>query len=258
MGNLILDCLLFCILNALMCCSYAPPGEHVKIEVLTAFIRLGRKYNIETLRVEALRRLFAAVPITLAHYDNLVSLSDPHLLQILVDGHKWTNILSVGREFGLQSVLPIALFRCCQHIQSLSDGFTHNALRGISSDDKLLCYSSIKRLSFTQASTTNTWLTAEDIYSSCRSPGTCKLARSHAMRVLFYPYGSLIGLAQWSEHSSVLTNMCELCKAVAQSAHRKGRQEFWDRLPDAFSLPAWEELKKERTNVGSFYQTSRE
>lgn len=73
------------------------------------------------------------------------------------------------------------------------------------------------------------------------------------MRVLFYPYGSLLGLAQWTEYSSVLTGMCELCKTVAQTAHGKGRQEFWERLPDAFGLSSWEELRKERKMWDEFF-----
>ncbi|KZP11127.1 hypothetical protein FIBSPDRAFT_192028 [Athelia psychrophila] len=36
------------------------------------------------------------------------------------------------------------------------------------------------------------------------------------------------------------------CKTRAEQLHENGRVKFWDRLPDAFGLPGWDELAKER------------
>ena len=38
-------------------------------------------------------------------------------------------------------------------------------------------------------------------------------------------------------------NVCPECVAYCQLQHSNGRKEVWDKLPDFFEMPTWDELK---------------
>jgi hypothetical protein len=49
-------------------------------------------------------------------------------------------------------------------------------------------------------------------------------------------------IADWR----LLENLCPACLAVLQQTHEDARQAFWDKLPEIYGLPEWEELERLR------------
>lgn len=88
------------------------------MDIVAAFLRLGRKYDFEVLRIEALRRIFYEAPATLEEFDKRDS-----ECRILYRGVPafWLDMLNLAREQDLQSVLPLALYMCCFFIRSPMD-----------------------------------------------------------------------------------------------------------------------------------------
>ncbi|KZP23447.1 hypothetical protein FIBSPDRAFT_1042898 [Athelia psychrophila] len=57
------------VLQALIERGFAAPRDPVSTKVVAAFLRLGRKYDFEALRLEALHRIFYETPTSLAAFD---------------------------------------------------------------------------------------------------------------------------------------------------------------------------------------------
>lgn len=213
---------------------------------MSAFLRLGRKYDIDVLRVEALRRVFYDVPTTLNEFDSRYESNDKRM--IIRSGSLWLDIVNLAREHDLQSVIPLALYLCC----CLLDRPGGNILKGLrredgtdallSTGDQLACYSSHRQLLRLQGTTAYAWLSAEGIQQSCQSPRVCSSTRKLHVLHEFFPLACLQGLEKWSDFGA----MCAHCVQVAQQGHSEGRKAFWDKLPEVFGLPGWDTLKKER------------
>jgi hypothetical protein len=88
-------------------------------------IRLGRKYDIDHLRDEALLRLTVEFPTTLSEWENLA----PNYTQII---HEEENdgllydIVNLAHQNDIKSILPAAYYLCLQEIVSLVP-FSHVA-----------------------------------------------------------------------------------------------------------------------------------
>ena len=51
--------------------------------------------------------------------------------------------------------------------------------------------------------------------------------------------------------------MCAPCSSACMSAYESARGDYWDKIPSAFNLPSWEELKSLReTNFGEWKQST--
>ena len=51
--------------------------------------------------------------------------------------------------------------------------------------------------------------------------------------------------------------MCAPCSSACMSAYESVRGDYWDKIPSAFNLPSWEELKSLReTNFGEWKQST--
>ncbi|KAF7964590.1 hypothetical protein HWV62_5375 [Athelia sp. TMB] len=243
------------VLRALIERGFAPSREPVSIKIVAAFLRLGRKYDFETLRTDALHRIFYEVPATLEDNDACM-----HNFQIeghTDDGWFWINIVNLAREQSIQSVLPLALYECCRVLyenhgpSSIFKGITRadGSTALLSLEDQMICLSSYSTLLALQNTTTFVWLDAEDDFVSCRDGQFCPSKRSSLLRDCFFTQTSLQGLDHWN--SCVKNNLfedqqCENCNHISEQIHTAGRLHFWRRLPETFGLPEWQELIKER------------
>ena len=46
------------------------------------------------------------------------------------------------------------------------------------------------------------------------------------------------------ELGSTVATLCASCRAAVQERYEKMRQETWNRVPEAFGLPSWDEMRK--------------
>ena len=76
--------------------------------VVSAYLRLGKKYEIEHLRVEAVNVLTAAFPSTLKLYD------DDGIKRIVFENSLYFDVISLAREAGIHRILPAAYYCYCE------------------------------------------------------------------------------------------------------------------------------------------------
>lgn len=226
---------------------WVAPGERIPLEVAAAFLRLGNKYEIETLRTEALKRLYFEFPSNLAGLDTVIY-GDGKGTMIERAGWMYIDAANLAREQNLLSALPIALYWCCrwklsvlEQGQRRPDG-TISTLSPVNERACFLAYSELLEL---KEQKTFLWaLPTSPGFDSCRSPNECRAARNKLAASVLFPTSATLCFGIWKDEYK--TGQCNLCIPVARRMHKDGRQQLWDALPGVFGLPDWEELRKER------------
>lgn len=81
------------------------------MEWVSAMLRLGRKYQISFIADEAIERLKRAYPVTVTEYKlrNIVV-----EIQDYLGGGMGIVAVNLARSYGLNEILPFALYTCCQ------------------------------------------------------------------------------------------------------------------------------------------------
>lgn len=224
-------------------------GKPLPINVIAAFLRLGKKYEIELLHADALKRLHYEYPSTLEDLDQCNRYS-------MIDENYSTGttivIANLAREQGLLRILPLAFYRCCQLYTAkwLAAGFRY-PLATLSSDDALVCFIGWTSLASLQSVTTLAWIDSPtSTYMNCTSPVSCARVRKMTLRAIFFTFASFVGDYTWSklndyrfEHG--LDEMCRFCESIAKAIHNAGRAKFWEALPSIFDMPDWADLREE-------------
>lgn len=205
---------------------------------------MGKKYDIEILRTEALKRLYHEFPTTLEGQDSVVPWT------MVEQPSSFIEIVSLARRNGLLSILPHSLYACCNSndAASMGSGMTENGdgcNSVLSLEDRLACLIGYQTVGIAQATTTFSWAHANAIrYPHCTKFTACAAARMRFLIHRFYPVPSIRGLSPWRD--DIVEGMCQYCIAVAKVAHTEGRRKLWEQLPGLFGLPVWDELIKER------------
>ena len=92
--------------------------------------------------------------------------------------------------------------------------------------------------------------------SECLHRGKCashKLAAAQKFRLSITqvtPGRKSHTLAYWWDRKGLKNNLCkglcDPCSSACMSAYESARGDYWDKIPSAFYLPSWEELKSLR------------
>lgn len=200
--------------------KWVASGEPLPLEVITAFLRLGSKYEIEALRSEALNRLFFEFPSDLAGIDKVFfGEGSGTMIKFEVDW-KFIDFVNLG--------------------QRRTDN-TISTLHPVNERACLRAYLEILKLKHI----TFDWLICpQSCYSGCTSRDRCSVARDKLLKSTFFPVALRGWINTWRVSYEI--GQCNACILVAKRLHNSGRQKAWDALPGAFGLPAWEELNEER------------
>lgn len=206
--------------------------------MIAAFIRLGKKYGIILLRSEAMDRLEHHLPSTLNNYDKCQGSS---LKFIERKKGFFSKIADLAREQALPC-LPFALYSCCERFQCVVVEMRRGQL---TQQNRETCIRAIHKLYTLQTLTTFDWLLRDEnnIYNSCKTPKACPLARKILKCDIWPSDPELMGLKSWDDRWN--NGMCQRCIEAAMSSHAKGRVKFWEKMPEFFGLPDWNELIKE-------------
>lgn len=223
-------------------CRYITFNEPLPIGIIAAFVRLGKKYQIDAVLSEALRRLYHEFPVELAELDQ----SRAKTTAITRSDSTYIDVVNLAREQNLLSVLPYAL-HCCS--KKFSDDLVKGAKREdhtiavLSSIDERAVLVATHPLLRLRATTTFSWLDAPG-HEGCKINEACEHGRNRLMKKSLFPVHVYGGLICWKDDWE--WDICAHCVMRAKRLHGVGRYEYWSQLPSIFGLPNWEELKKER------------
>lgn len=227
---------------------YVGLEEPLPLSVISAFVRLGMKYDIRKLCIEGQRRIFTEIPADLA---KLPADYIPACKLVKIPEH-WFELVIFARMTGLLSILPFALYICCKmHTTSeiiagarRSDG----TIVHLSIQDQITCLAGYQAMCKAQADTTFSWAYARTPTANCTST-RCAHIRVMYLKVNFTSLPNINGLEDLEKLDFRQCGLCSLCADQAEEMHKSGRKKFWALLPSFFSLPPWEELCKEREEV---------
>ncbi|KZP13429.1 hypothetical protein FIBSPDRAFT_869357 [Athelia psychrophila] len=228
--------------------GYVVAGEPLDFAVVAAFLRLGKKYEIELLHAEAVKRLRYEFP-------SLQGLDGCHRFSMIKgDFSTSVDVANLAREQSLLCVLPLALYRCCCFPQATFTvaGIAKDASTTamLSASDLLACLLALNFFGRKQIYSTMAWLNSPgSTYHNCTSPMACANIRKAVLHSVYFPFALFLGHKDWYEFKGrwldAVGQMCNPCNALAEQLHNAGRAKFWDELPSMFGLSKWAELMKE-------------
>ncbi|KIM44191.1 hypothetical protein M413DRAFT_443222 [Hebeloma cylindrosporum] len=209
------------------------------VDLVVAIIRLGKKYEIDYLCDEGLKRLRVEFPNTLEKWDT----SCHDYSQIKFDG-QWeiSKVLQLCCELSIPSCLPTAylLFVTRCELESIMNMF------GGSTVDRQIIVQSVRgrdKLIRAYHEVLQGWTEEKLLYPSqhCSSILLCSREKVLACRsCLSIEDGNMRPLDPWDETDF---DLCKPCLDSLRVAYEKAREKFWADLPSFFGLLPWEKLK---------------
>ncbi|KAF8123699.1 hypothetical protein EV363DRAFT_1435752 [Boletus edulis] len=218
--------------------AVADARTHMPISVLSAFLRMGKKYVIRQLFKEAERMLsFGTSPLVQL---SAISAAGNVILFPRLSGADPFNfmVMNLAREVGLLSITVIAGFYCCVACPALSivDGYEYNGVRyDLSAGNKRLCFlvqryiAEVERQLFQCLA----FPAHNCVYgSSSRSP-CCSglLSNLRSIQCLKCPFTQWMNT--WDD------GLCVSCRAVLRKKHEGARMRLWKNLPVDLDLGRW-------------------
>ncbi|KAF7972123.1 hypothetical protein HWV62_18842 [Athelia sp. TMB] len=220
-------------------------GKSMTYSVLIAFLRLGRKYEIQHIRDQALEKLELEFPTTWRGYLARIT---AHRESTTATGYiaprEILAMVDILRENDLAGFLPAALYRCFIDDQKGRVSIFQESLVGpaqprpiLRVEDIKACSRAYKKLIRLQAAECFAWLRSQDRY--CYYSASCYREKSLIEGKIFFPVPLCVPLGEWD--ATWVSSLCSVCAASGQAAFLKGSKEIWEQLPALFGLPNWED-----------------
>jgi hypothetical protein len=198
------------------------------LKVIAAFLRLGKKYEIAQLRLEATSRLSYEFPSMLDKWD------DVHSAYVMIEYHPGLgyDIVKLARELGLCAILPAVLFAVSESLdldsayEPIDRGDGTSAT--LSVEDQIILTRGWWRLIQDQARLTFGWLdTTRALDDGCISQciPSRKILLSEIFPVEFPQKLAFNALDNWDPVWE--RNLCYRCIVAAKKWHEEGRDEIW-------------------------------
>lgn len=221
------------------------------ISVLAAFLNLGRKYEIDHIRQQAIKRLAAAFPSELNTSSTFKRRGMGNIIRfdpIAGDIHRLANLI---RENDLLVHLPMVLLACISrdHSEKISifiqSPETHQPI--LSYADIELCHKAHLKLMQLQTTKILAWMQPWEVELHC-DDSSCDEWRQKLHRFTFNRANiPLYIFEKWIEAWS--THLCQECDMRAKCAYAEGQINVFEMLPSMFNLPGWEELREKWCTV---------
>ena len=201
---------------------------------IEGILRLSTKYIIRYLRQRCISLFLTKFPSTLDGY----TLKAGALNREKYKSDNVMRAINLARQNNVLEILPYAFYCIARlpHKRILKD-----RPMDISWKDKTVSLIGRERLQWAQTSLSHVFLLNFQRAPLCQS-SLCAFARGphsewHILDCMKSP-NPLHAYDNWDS-----LNVCSDCVAYCKIRHLKGREEVWDRLPDLFELPTWDELR---------------
>ncbi|KAJ7494274.1 hypothetical protein B0H11DRAFT_2392517 [Mycena galericulata] len=233
-----------------------------EFDTIVGCLRLSHKYGVEYLRRRALIHLSSGYRTTLSEWDAYCEPGDfEEGAPIPLEAASWSRpnvasyricLIELAREVEAVWILPAAFYWLSANWSELGSKIFH----GTDYNGVPVSLSTQDQESFVKGHAIQSHSTTADVLrflfyppniENCASERKCARARFGAidsMRVITSRYPS-VPLDVWESGDwNLLDDLCPTCLATLKTAHQAARQAFWDKLPEMYGLPAWEELEK--------------
>lgn len=218
------------------------------LSILAAFLSLGRKYEIDHVRQQAVQRLTAAFP---SHVDQFYELKAQLLTSIVglsIKNGDYLRLVNIIRENDLLVHLPLALLKCVAKDHNTASSIFLPSPRTqqpiLPYKDIELCHNAHTKLMKLQRTELFMW--AQD---APRNPA-CNIAscQEHRYRFFFQHFSEnfYVGV-EWKDKWDAA--FCEKCWLRGRSTYRVGQAKIHEMLPSLFDLPPWGELREKWSKV---------
>lgn len=227
-------------------CSYGGFDQSpLPSDVICACLRLGHKYQINSIVFESIKRIQRHFPVTLAQMD-------ASHLKATIEFHRpadYFDLANLLRDMECLPLLPMALFRCISGPDMFSTIVAGAARRDgswstLSRDNLIACVPAWRSMFQEVYDQSRRWHDMTD--PSCIASNTCRkqiasfvdspMEDMMELRTLFRSWRT-----EWE------SRMCPGCVELWKSRFKLSRHDCFENLPSHFGLPGWDTL----TNAAS-------
>ncbi|KAJ7684267.1 hypothetical protein DFH06DRAFT_1288630 [Mycena polygramma] len=224
---------------------FMPHPAPTDFNTLVGVLRLSHKYGVDYLRRRALVHLSSGYRTTLSSYDTVEYYGDPHFNpnRPASEIHSW-----VWSDTSAHQIATIQVAREVEAPWVLPHAFYDLAVGTYSKDQQLFAEGHVRQLASTTENIARFFFHPRDIagcnLSQCFSERLQVMERNWENLHLNASIPLIVwGTSDWKS----LENLCPVCLAAVKKIHQDARQTFWDKLPEIYGLPGWEELKRLKT-----------
>ena len=226
--------------------SFEHPPKDVPVNVVLSVARLSHKYEVQHLRRRSILHIEQNYSMDM---DTFLSRADLDLKIPWFFGLKTLlNIIATARYINALWVLPAAYYHCASMMDSHI--LRHTSSWNSSQHATVLLHvlSGLLNLQIMDVA----WYTLlETPCSECLHRERCalyRLARGQEHRLFITNAGRRPHtLICWWDRNWLKNQYCEglcaPCSSACMSAYESSRGDYWDKIPSAFNLPSWKELK---------------
>ncbi|KAF7326808.1 hypothetical protein MSAN_02496200 [Mycena sanguinolenta] len=245
---------------------FMPFPTRTTFNIVKGCLRLGNKYGVDYLFRRALIHMSAAYNTTLSSWDqDLV-----HIFEDESDGLELATVtwerpdeatyriffIQLIREVNALWLLPDAFYCLSPYFEELRSEIIH----GGTYEDEPTSLSIEDQTAFlkgheVQAQSTTTdilrFLSHPPLIHRCASSVACNRARLLAIDRCRGAIRDNPGrpLTIWDDNSWKRLDVCSTCLVSMKKMHQADRQAFWDKLPEIYGLPPWNELEKMKVDA---------
>ncbi|KAF7972135.1 hypothetical protein HWV62_18866 [Athelia sp. TMB] len=227
-------------------------GKPMPLTILAAFLRIGRKYEIDHIRKKAIQRLAVAFPTELGKCRDTFRQGYAKSISLRHTAGDLLLLINIIRENELLVHLPMAFLKCITRDLKDPKDPAHMSLffPSLGIQQPILAYKDIELC--VKASRTILRLQITDLFSwtqtfyvhGCGS-NVCAERRRQLALPLFNPNPNAEHLFytfnNWN--SSWSTRFCQECDTYNRKKFAEAQQKLFDMLPSMFQLPEWDDLR---------------
>lgn len=224
--------------------SFVPRIAAASFPEVVGVLTLAAKYDVSYLRSRAAEHFSQWYPDSLDAFMNLSivqggtspATAADHLIAI-----------DLARRAGLAAALPAAML---SFVKALWPQPHARLLQlDISKEDHLMFLSAIETLQIKTHIESLRWLYVHSV-PNCVDEKKCARWRSGVL-LMFEETHFRESLLVFSRLNHVAEyGLCKACIASSEQLSKAGWQQVWDKLPETFTLPSWDELRQ-NTDLGA-------
>ncbi|KAF5309889.1 hypothetical protein D9619_010192 [Psilocybe cf. subviscida] len=220
----------------------------IDLDLMVTMLRLGKKYDCERFKTQALEQLRLAFPNKFYQCENIWEGNsvDGATYDDFADDYEFY-LLDVALELGIQTILPLAFFTCldnCPTSQFLDGSYDAGPGRSgiLPSHAREALLQAKEKIIEDISDEVYAWWKQAKPHVDCTTKKSCTDAiRKDAIRMIGAPHLRELFIPKVSIRS--MKELCRTCKDHGATSTENGRRQVFDKLPSYFGLSDWADLK---------------